>query len=815
MNFSLFREPSGEPSVRALPFPRLQSLNRARRPDGIGRGLAAGLVLAGIFLGFYTFLTDIRPISGWLFSKLSVIWGYELFLSIACASFGLRFVEQVCGLRALPFLEKLAFALPCGLVAFVVGMYLGGFLGWYGPRFATLMPLTLLLSGLVGRRMRVVMWLRAARHQTPPSALSVIAAGFGTFGIGLVYLGLLTPDAVNYDAGWNHLVIAQDYARAGRITPLIGDWVKNVPHLGSIVNTWAFLVPGLNEAPLRWMQALHNEFTTFLWSLIAVGAAVRFLAERQGVRSGWAALFLFPSILVYDGNMGAAADHYLALFSVPVLLAGLRFLDALTWRRGLLLGWLAGGALLTKLHAVYLLIPLTMLASVRIAELAFARARAGDPSDTRLRHALVAALVGALMASALLALHFGKNAVFYKNPFYPMAQGTFPSEPTLPDAQLQMDYLFGDWHWHPPHELSDRLLAGLKLMYSFSFHPHYVFVSSEPTFGSLFTLLIPMIFFIGRARRLSLAIIVTLGAVFTWSMTFWVDRSLQTFMPALAAVTGALIARTWELGILARLPLIALVGLQVVWAGDYYFSGTDRIAGSIALIRSGFDGRSEDRFGQYRRDYRDLGASLPKNALVMLHNNHIMLGIDRPVLLDWAGYQAVFDYRNYKSPRDLHDRLLKLGVTHVVFLPGARTAPTKQEEVIFGAYAKMNANTTTNFGGLRVFPVAKAPAKLARPLSVLAWHLGDYGTGVYPVEALLSNDEMPPHMQQHPDARVVFTATSDPLKLLEEVDAFLAPSSAVFPPPLRDALNHQFTAARVHGSLSLYLRKIPGLNSLE
>jgi hypothetical protein len=93
--------------------------------------------------------------------------------------------------------------------------------------------------------------------------------------------------------------------------------------------------------------------------------------------------------------------------------------------------------------------------------------------------------------------------------------------------------------------------------------------------------------------------------------------------------------------------------------------------------------------------------------------------------------------------------------------------------------------------------------------------LGDYGTGVYPVEALLSNDEMPPHMQQHPDARVVFTATSDPLKLLEEVDAFLAPSSAVFPPPLRDALNHQFTAARVHGSLSLYLRKIPGLNSLE
>ncbi|HEY2732851.1 MAG TPA: hypothetical protein VGI70_02655, partial [Polyangiales bacterium] len=620
-------------------------------------GLAA-LALTCLFVWFYDFLNQVRAVRGWLFVQLATIWGYEILLSVACASFGLRFVERWCGMRDEPFVEKLALALPCGLIAFVVGMYLGGFCGWYGPSFAIALPATLFAIGAPGLLTRLRDNLRAWPMRRAPSVLSIAASSFGTIGIGIVYLGLLTPDAVNYDASWNHLVIAQDYARAGRIVPLIGDWVKNVPHLGSIVNTWAFLVPGLDQPPLRWMQALHTEFTTFLWSLIAIAAAVRFIAERRESRAGWAAIFLFPSLLVYDGNMGAAADHYLALFSVPVLLAGLRLLEAMTWRRGLLLGWLAGGALLTKLHAVYLLIPISLLITGRVAFLLFERVRRRD--DRRFDKALIALALGGATAIALLALHFGKNAYFYRNPFYPMAQGTFPSVPTLPDAQQQMDYLFADWHWHSPALLHDRVKEAAKMMFNFSFKPHYTFDGDIPTFGSLFTLLIPIAFFVTRARRLALAIIVTMGAVFVWAMTFWVDRSLQTFMPALAAVTGALIVRGWELGLLARIPLAALIGLQIVWGGDYFFSGSDRIASSIALIRSGMDGRAQDRFYSYRREYRELGASLPENALVMLHNNHVMLGIDRPVLLDWAGYQAVFDYRLYKSPRDLHQRLREL-----------------------------------------------------------------------------------------------------------------------------------------------------------
>ena len=68
------------------------------------------------------------------------------------------------------------------------------------------------------------------------------------------------------------------------------------------------------------MMALHLEFTIFLWTLVGVAAAVNWMA-REGVRGAWAVYFLFPGIFVYDGSLGGASDHYLALFVVPAIYA--------------------------------------------------------------------------------------------------------------------------------------------------------------------------------------------------------------------------------------------------------------------------------------------------------------------------------------------------------------------------------------------------------------------------------------------------------------------------------------------------------------
>ena len=236
------------------------------------------------------------------------------------------------------------------------------------------------------------------------------------------------------------------------------------------------------------------------------------------------------------------------------------------------------------------------------------------------------------------------------------------------------------------------------------------------------------------------------------------------------------------------------------------------MASSIALIRSGIEGHAQDRFASYRREYRDLGNSLPANALVMLHNNHIMLGVDRPVLLDWAGYQGVIDYRQFKSPRDLHDRLVQLGVTHAVYIPGARkrsdqaggsdlrrvrcTECARHQELWFAARVSGRDSTRQ----------PRAP-----PQRLLLGSCADYGSGLYAIEALSSNDEMPPQLQGHPGPRQRLTAEADAAKLLEQADAALVSNEASVPSSIRALIAAGFVSVRSHSSVVVYVRKTSSL----
>src|SRR6185295_2774536 len=175
----------------------------------------------------------------------------------------------------------------------------------------------------------------SARSRPDPIATAVIV--FGVLCLGLLYLQAMTPDALDYDPRWYHLTVAQDYAREGKIVPFPADYPKCYPHLASLVYTWGFLVPGLND-PLRWMLALHNEFCLFLWTLVGVAAGVAWLVEKARVRGAWVAFFLFPGIFLYDSHIGGGADHVVAFFAVPLFLAALRAASDLSPRRCALVG---------------------------------------------------------------------------------------------------------------------------------------------------------------------------------------------------------------------------------------------------------------------------------------------------------------------------------------------------------------------------------------------------------------------------------------------------------------------------------------------
>lgn len=760
-------------------------------------GLGGALFLAG-------WLQKSRPEAFWFACRLATIWLWQLVLSASCLAAGHWAVSRWIPARERGRLDTLAIAFPVGVAIFVLGMYVGGFLRLFGPVFAVAWPAFLLIASAPATFRA---WSSARQRGgglTPTldlKGLPLITSLFGLLALGLLYLGAMTPAAVNYDSAWMHMVIAQEYARAGHIVAFPGDWTKGEVHLGSVLNTWAFLVPGLDMPALRWMMALHTEFVAVVWTLVGVAAAARWLARRDA-RATWVMFFLFPGIYVYDNNIGGAADHYLALFMAPLLLMTAKAVRRFGRGPCFLWGALAGAALLTKYQSFYVLLPIALWTLVRLGQLALGWRR-GDFSVASPR--AVASALGLAAAGALLVVlpHFGSSLVFYRNPFYPFLQDVFASWPTVPGAAAQMNNIVADWHVRAPMVLGERLSKAAQLVATFSFVPHYSFSDNLPIYGSLFTLSLPLLLVTGRARRIWLGASVAVGAVLLWAFTYWVDRNLQIFLPLLAAVTAAIFVRTWELGWLARIGLATLALVQLGWSSSLYVSGNDRIADSLSLLRTGMEGRGRDKLKEYRSEYLALNEALPKNAVVMLHYMHGNLGIERPIILDWVGYQGIIDYRKFRTPGELYARLKKIGVTHIVTGPNPHAGDYRQEEVIFDAFVDRYGRSPQRFGSLNLFPMPASAPPPEAPFQVLAIGLPGYKDGLYPVESLSTCETLPPAYQHRADpARTASSFAT----LVPEAQAALIGQNVALDGPTQELLNREFHEVRAPDGFRVLLR---------
>ena len=780
------------------------------------RWFAAAVVLVVCLYGAYLYLgvlSKVYPVDTWLFWRLATLWGWMAVLSLACLSVGSLVLERVIRLE-LPPLEAVVQSMALGLVCFVMCMYLGGAVGLFGPVFAVALPALLVAGGaksLIKLAGRFLDDLREPQAQNP---FVWLISGLGAFCVVLAYLQAMTPDSLNYDSTWSHLVIAQDYARHGRIFKFLANWNMGVPHLASLVHTWGWTVPGLPHPALRWMMALHNEFGLFCWTLVGIAAGTRRLLGEPKLRGSWAGFFLFPIIFVYDNNMGGAADHIAAFFIPPFLLAFCELWERMSPRAAALLAASAAGAMLTKYQAAYLFPPLALLLLGRWGLLAYRVRKAGlrpeDPQLTwkeLLRTPLVLAGVGALLVSP----HFIKNAIFYHNPLYPFAQETFKgTTPSSPNNLVLFQYIFTDDNWKPKGGSLERLWHAIKLFFNFAWTPHYSFTRDVPAFGALFTLLLPTLLVLRGAGRIWLATAVSGGALFLWAYTYNLDRNLQIFLPIMVCVTVALMVRLWRLGWLARAGLVPLVLLQVAWGGDaLFYSSTDRMQSAMSLIRSGFDGRAAHRLDGYRSPFVAVRDALPPDAVVVLHTSHITLGIDRDVLQDWDMTQGYINYASLQSAREIYEYLRARGVTHLLTEPHARGAPTKQTEVLFNELLSSYAQPVRgSFGHFRLFKFPKTAPPLEAPYQVVMIGVGRYQSGRYPIKKLDANEYLPAYKQvyQAPDEALPADSRAR-AAMLEHADAVFVSTAARLDGAADEVLKRQFSSViRYEGYFTLYLK---------
>ena len=616
-------------------------------------------------------LDPFYPVRHWLIFTYLGIWAAALLWSLGCAGMGLRLVRRL-GIEA-PFRERLLYGGALGIFAYALAMFVLGIVHGLSAVTFFALPLAGIAIGFddlrragAGLKRLVPVGLRG-----PPGVLAVAGLVLGVLGVTALYLDLLTPGNLSYDTRWYHLALAEDYAASGAVRRFgEGSFLGTVPQLATYLYTWAFLLPGAGLFGHVELAA-HLEFIVFLATLASLPLLVTWIAGGRRIAASWSALFLFPGIFVYDANLNGGADHILAFWTIPFVLALRRFWRTPDRRWAALVAILASAGMMTKYQAMYVVLPGAALFLARSASLAV---RASAPAARR--EARLALGIAAAIAVAATAPMWLKNWIWYGNPVFPFAHERFATHPWSADARTSRDYL--DARWVSPAQGLARVGETIveSLRFGFRAHDWAEFHGIWPVTGFLFNLLWPVPLFLAKAARLRMVSLLTLLGVGIWYFTFHQDRYLQVLTPLMAACVLVTINRLWQMQVPVRVGVGLVLFVQLAWGANHPFLPSHAMLGQAALkhtidfLGSGFSsaGQLEGRFA-VDPGLEAAGALTPRGARVLIHGQHLRLGIGRAGATDVIEQQSAFAYRMWSSPREVLENLRTIGVTDIVWTP--------------------------------------------------------------------------------------------------------------------------------------------------
>ena len=701
------------------------------------------------------------PIEEWLFWRYAVYWISTAAWLVGVLGVGHLVVSRTFGLR-LPTHEATVAALGIGLLAFEMVMYVVGLAHAFRSVAFFAVPFGFVGGGFAGVRELFLRWRGLFVRARPRlGVIGLASIAFGFLVLAMIYFAALTPENVQFDSRWKHMSLAEDWVAHGGVRRRDEGWVFTTrPHMTSFLYTWAFLLPGARLFD-KMLLCAHLEIAIFaVTTLVGIPALVRRLLPHADPRIVWAARFLFPGVLLYDSSLSAGTDHIGALFGVPAAILLLKVWKRLEVRPTLLLATFLAGGVLVKETIALMLVPFPVLAvCVRAVMLGVRKFRGLGTSDEA-RNAWRSPLAAAGLAILLTAPLWLENIVRYGDPLYPSLHRFFSPDPWSPNAAYRFEWGYQDAQlWAPKRDL-EGLKQTFAALFTYSFEPHdwKRFHRNVPVFGSLFTLLVFCLPFCRGTRRVWVLVAWIHVAIFAWFSVHHQDRYLQGILPLMAAATAAmLLLIVRQHGVVVRTALGALVGLQIVWGGDVYFLQTHAMARSplkksIDLLSSGFERKGESRFG-VQNSFQAIGKELPKRARLLLHETNINLGTGVTTVLDNPGWQYGIEYGTRKSPAEVHDLFVELGVTHVF----GKTEKSKGSDSVAGDirfydYLRRHGSEPRSVSGGLLVEVGEKPEGPFDD-SVLVLSCGrDYAPGLYRVEDL-STPPFGPNMKRLPKPR--------------------------------------------------------------
>jgi hypothetical protein len=171
--------------------------------------------------------------------------------------------------------------------------------------------------------------------------------------------------------------------------------------------------------------------------------------------------------------------------------------------------------------------------------------------------------------------------------------------------------------------------------------------------------------------------------------------------------------------------------------------------------------------------------------------------------MTWAGQQGLIDYRPMQTPRDVYELYRKLGITHILYLPNEREAPSKQEDALFNTFVRRYGVGAKHFAPYELVEMPKTPPPEEAPWKALSVSVAGYRDGVYPIEAMGTFDALPDVVRTYAaPSREVSHADID--EAIREVDVVFAGKSAT---DVASKLTGEFDSVATYGALTIYVRK--------